>query len=102
MRELETQQLELEKQILLEKSKVVQKLSEADIREFYVKALQLEPKMLIDYIVEKVVLFDDKVEIHFNRPSHYNLEAEKGFCFFKTGPHHIHYFNANVRVYLLV
>ena len=102
MTELENKQFELEKQILLEKSKVVQKLSETDIREFYVRALQLEPKMLIDYIVEKVVLFDDKVEIHFNRPSHYNLDAEKGYCFCKAGTHHIHYFNATIRVYLLV
>ena len=51
---------------------------------------------------EKVVLFDDKVEIHFNRPSHYNLDAEKGYCFCKAGTHHIQYFNATIRVYLLV
>ncbi len=68
MRELETRQSELEKQIAIEKSKTAVLLTETQIREFYVQALKLEPKLLINYIVKQVILFDDKIQIQFNSP----------------------------------
>lgn len=68
MRELETRQSELEKQIVIEKSKVAVQLTETQIREFYVQALALEPKLLINYLVKQITLHDDKIEIQFNSP----------------------------------
>ena len=43
-------------------------LSENDIREFYLQALRLEPKMLISSLVKQIILFDDKIQIQFNSP----------------------------------
>ncbi len=43
-------------------------LTESDIREFYAKTLMLEPQMLVNYLVKEIVLFDDKIDIHYNSP----------------------------------
>ena len=68
LKELEIKQEDLEKQILIEKSKSIVMLSESDIREFYLQALRLEPKMLINALVKQITLFDDKIQIQFNSP----------------------------------
>ncbi len=68
MRELEARQAELERQILIEKSKTVVKLTETQIKEFYTQALSLEPKLLINYLVKQITLYDDKIEIEYNSP----------------------------------
>lgn len=84
MRELETRQSELEKQIAIEKSKTAVLLTETQIREFYVQALKLEPKLLINYIVKQVILFDDKIQIQFNSPIKISPDDEnrRGFSLF--------------------
>ena len=68
MRDLESRQEELEKQIIIEKSKKASLLTEEQIKEFYTQALQLEPKLLINYLIKQIVLFDDKIQIQFNSP----------------------------------
>ena len=55
LQELESQQAELEKQILIERSKAVQ-LKESDIREFYTNYLKSEPKMLITHFIKEIRL----------------------------------------------
>ena len=82
MRELETRQSELERQILIEKSKTAVQLTETQIREFYTQALALEPKLLINYLVKQIILFDDRIEIQFNAPikiSPDSDESRRGF-----------------------
>ena len=68
MRELESRQEELQRQILIEQSKTAVQLTESQIREFYVQALELEPKLLINYLVKQITLYDDRIEIEFNSP----------------------------------
>ena len=68
MRELEARQSELEQQILIEKSKTTVQLSETQIREFYTKALALEPKLLINHLIKQITLYDDRIEIEYNSP----------------------------------
>lgn len=68
MRELEARQAELKRQILIEKSKTATQLSETQIREFYTKALALEPKVLINYLIKQITLYDDRIEIEYNSP----------------------------------
>ena len=81
MRELENRQSELEKQILIEKSKSAIQLTEKQMREFYSQALALEPKLLINYLVKQVTLYDDKIEIQFNAPINISPddESRRGF-----------------------
>ena len=81
LRELESRQAELERQILIEKSKATVQLSEKQIREFYSQALVLEPKLLINYLVKQVTLYDDRIEIQFNAPINISPddESRRGF-----------------------
>ena len=81
LRELENRQAELERQILIEKSKTAVQLTEKQIREFYSQALALEPKLLINYLVKQVTLYDDKIEIQFNAPIKVSPddESRRGF-----------------------
>ena len=89
LQELESQQAELEKQILIERSKQAVQLKENDIREFYTDYLKSEPKALINYFIKEVRLFDDRVQIFFNSPIRIspdedNLKADtcRGFLFY--------------------
>ncbi len=84
LRELEIRQEELERQILIEKSKTTVQLTEKQIRAFYVQALSLEPKLLINYLVKRITLYDDKIEIQFNSPIKVSPddESRRGFLFY--------------------
>lgn len=68
LQSLEAQQQELERQILIERSKQSTKISAADIKQFYSSALNENSKILINLLIEKIILFDDKVEIYFINP----------------------------------
>ena len=84
LRELEIRQEELERQILIEKSKTTVQLTEKQIRAFYEQALSLEPKLLINYLVKQITLYDDKIEIQFNAPIKVSPddESRRGFLFY--------------------
>lgn len=83
LKELEQQQEDLERQILIERSKTTIKLSESEIRQYYEQALNLEPQMLINYLIKQIVLFDDKIEIHFNSPIRKSPDDDnQGFLFY--------------------
>ena len=84
LRELEIRQEELERQILIEKSKMTVQLTEKQIREFYMQALSLEPKLLINYLIKQITLYDDKIEIQFNAPikASPDDESRRDFLFY--------------------
>lgn len=72
----------------IEKSKQTIKLTEADIRKYYVQILKAEPQMLINYFVKEVVLYDDRIEIHYNSPlktsptDDESSDKNRGFSFY--------------------
>lgn len=70
--------------MLIERSKTVIKLTERDIREYYEQALKLEPQMLINYLIKEIVLFNDKIEIHYNSPIKVSPDDDenRGFIFY--------------------
>ena len=82
LKELEARQEELERQILLERAKTASRISEADIRTYYRSALKLEAQMLMNYLVSEVVLYDDKIEIYFNKPIRTSPDEDRGFSVF--------------------
>lgn len=84
LHELESRQEELERLILIEKSKTAVKVSEQNIREFYEQALREEPKMLINYLIKEIVLFDDRMEIYFNSPIKKSPDESRGFSFYSS------------------
>lgn len=82
LRELESQKEELEKQICIERAKSTFKLSRQDILDFYKQALEKEPRMLINYLVKEIQLFDDKMVIIYNTPNNMSLDESQGFSFY--------------------
>lgn len=79
MKELESQIEELDRQILIQKSKNSFKIAKEDIEEYYLQALKLEPKLLIDYLIKEIRLYDDKIEITFNSPIKISSDNNQGF-----------------------
>ena len=69
MIELENKLEDIERQIIVEKSKTNFKLTKEDIVTYLNDALKLEPQLLINYIVSQIILFDDKMQIYFNSPT---------------------------------
>lgn len=69
MTELEKKLEDIERQIIVEKSKTNFKLTKEDIVTYLNDALKLEPQLLINYIVNQIILFDDKMQIYFNSPT---------------------------------
>ena len=80
MKELEARQEELERPILIEKSKQVRQFTEKEVREYYEQALRMEPQMLINFLIEKIVLFDDRIEIYYTSPITKSPDDGQGFC----------------------
>ena len=83
LKELEEQQEELEKQILIEKSKAITTLTESEIRQFYYKALKFEPEALVGYLIKQIILFDDKIQIIYNTPLLNSPDGSQGFLIYK-------------------
>lgn len=79
MKDFENQIEDLERQILIEKSRTILKLSKEDIKEYYIQALQLEHKLLIDYLIQEIKVFEDKIEITFNSPIKTSPDKNQGF-----------------------
>ena len=82
LHELESKQEELERQILIEKSKLAVQLPESTGRKFYTDALKAEPKLLIDCLIKEIILYDDKIEIYFNSPIKISPDESRGFAFY--------------------
>ena len=81
LKELEQQQDNLEKEIIIERSRHQIKISENEMRKFYKEALKFEPKMLIEQLVKEIILYEDKVKIIFNNPTRLDLDESQGFSF---------------------
>jgi len=81
MKEIEERLKEIEHQILIEKNKEDIKLTESDIKKYYQLALIKESKVLVDYLIKEIKLFDDKIEITLNNPL--RSPDKQGFSFYK-------------------
>lgn len=84
MKELEQQIEDVERQILVERSKTSIKISEEDIRKFYIEALKLEPLLLIDALIKQIKLYNDKIEITFNTPTLQSPNDKGSFLMLKN------------------
>ena len=69
MTELEKKLEDIERQIIVEKSKTNFKLTKEDILNYFNDALKLEPQLLINYLINQIILYDYKMQIYFNSPS---------------------------------
>ncbi len=68
MKALEEQIEDLEKQMLIERSRMSIQITEKEINQFFEEALRKEPLLLIDQLINKIKVYNDKIEILFNTP----------------------------------
>ncbi len=64
--ELEEQLAETENKILIEQYKMESQLKREQVIEYITHSLRQKPKLLVHTFVQKVILWDDKIEIYFN------------------------------------
>ena len=82
LRELEAKREDLERQIILEKARNATEISGDYILQFLKEGLRKEPLKLINHFIKEIILFDDKMIIHYNTPSPINLDESQGFSFY--------------------
>ena len=80
--ELEARKEELACKIQIEQSKTAILLTEREIREYYLYALQKEPQMLINELVKIITLYDDRMHIELNKPIMKGPDESQGFSFY--------------------
>jgi len=73
---------DLDRKLIIEKSKVSVKATEKDIREFFTQAVKLEAKLMISYLVKEIRLYNDKIEIQFNSPILKSPDNSQGFLLY--------------------
>ena len=83
LHELETKMDDIDRKLLIEKNKEVFLLSKTDIKEFYSKALQLEPQMIINHLIDEIVLYNDKMVIKYKTPLKNGPDENRGFSFYE-------------------
>ena len=64
LQELEEKKKELEEKILVEKSKVKASISREEIETYLKYAIQQSPKPLLDLLLQKVVVYKDRIKIY--------------------------------------
>lgn len=84
LNELEEQQLEYEKKIAIEKSKTVDLIPKAEIANYYKSALKLEPLLLINYLIDEIILYNDRIEIRFTSPITKSPDDCQGFLLYSN------------------
>ena len=92
MKGLENELAELDRQIIIEKSKSAFKVSKQELKEFYIEALRFEPKLLIDYVIQEIKVYEDRIEITFNSPIKRSPDTNQDFFLFT--------FNSNLPQYI--
>lgn len=81
LHELEEEQIELERKILIEESKQAVLFTRKELETYYIKALTLEPVRLIGTLIKEIVLYNDKIEIYLNTPTRTSPDDDRGFSF---------------------
>ena len=84
LHDLEEQQEKLQQQITIEQSKDMAKLTRKDIEKYYDAALKHEPQSIVRYLIDHIVLYDDRVQIYFTSPLNGNPDGSRGFYLYET------------------
>ena len=82
LKQLEEKQEELERQIILERSNIAPEITQSDVRKYLRDAIQQSAKVMIELLIDKIILFDDRVEIYFKQIGKNSPDRERGFSFY--------------------
>ena len=85
LEELEKQKSDLEEKLALEQTKESLEIQKTDIVDYLKNAIKKAPRLMIELIIKEVVLYKDKIEIHFNYTDLVRPDAEprRAFSFYK-------------------
>jgi len=76
--ELEAVQDEIISKLAIERTKLTIRLTKEEIVRYIKTALKKEPKQMIDLLIKRAVLFDDRIEITYNYTDNKNPDGESG------------------------
>ena len=65
MNELENALMEINMKIAAEECKLERKLTKEDVEAHIMDALASDPRTLIEYLIERIVLYEDKIHIFY-------------------------------------
>ena len=66
LNELEDHLQDINAKILIEESNEQYRLKKSDVIEYLKHTIKKEPKLLIQMLIQKIIIYDDKVEIYYN------------------------------------
>lgn len=89
LEKLEEEKAEISYKLSLEKSKEKLRLTQNDIVKYMHKAITKKPQAIIDLLVNKIILYKDKIEIYLNytdtkKPDDNNHQASSFFAITKS------------------
>ena len=87
MNELENAFSEINMKIAAEESKLDRTLKKEDVEKFIIDALASEPKAMIELLIDKIIIYEDRIEIFYI----YRNTASASRCGIRT-PCATHYF----------
>lgn len=85
LEQLENRKTELNEKIASEQSKTKLHITESDIKTHISEALKKEPRLMVDTLIKKVILYNDKIEIYYNYTNGTNPDRtadHRGFIFY--------------------
>lgn len=66
MEELETQLAENEEKIIIEQYKAQNQITREQVVNYLTHCIKQEPKLMLYTLIQKIILYDDKIEIFYN------------------------------------
>lgn len=83
LEQLETELANVEAQLQAEESRERIGLSKEEIKKFILTAIKKEPTQLVNILIKRIVLYDDKIEIEYNFTDRQNPDdnTHQGFVF---------------------
>ena len=87
MTELENSLAEINMKIAAEESKLDRTLKKEDVEKFIIEALASEPKAMIELLIDKIIIYEDRIEIFYvygnnTDPDEPNLEVHRDFSLY--------------------
>ncbi len=85
LEELELRLSNITEQLEIERTKFAVILSKEEVECFITTALQKEPRRLLDSLIEKIILYDDKIEITYRYTNRKRPDDDRRGVLFYTG-----------------
>ncbi len=89
LHDLENKIGELERRIIIERNKLDVKITKKEIEDFYNIALKQSPQLLVNQIINRILLYNDKIEIYLNTPLRNSPDNNRDYSFLKIRKNNI-------------